>query len=66
MNYDNSSEVFDAPLGKFQREFLEETRLDARDALSAIIAAYDKAKEDPATKIPTILMCAIEVARRKL
>lgn len=43
-------------------EFLEDTRLEARDALRAVIAAYDKAVAD-GVKLPTMLMCSIEVAR---
>jgi len=44
-------------------EFLEETRLEARDALALIVAARDL---DPEALIPTPLMVAIEAARRVL
>lgn len=46
----------------FRQQFLADTRLEARDALRAIIAAYDKAVID-GEKLPTTLMCAIECAR---
>ena len=45
--------------------FIEDTRLEARDCLLAIIAAYDKAVAD-GVKLPTMLMCAIECARAAL
>ncbi len=41
--------------------FLEETRLEARDALATIIHAYDAAGQPP---IPTPLLAAIEHARK--
>jgi hypothetical protein len=46
--------------------FLEETRLEARDRLAAIIVAYDEALKDAQTKIPTPLHAAIEIARGAL
>ena len=49
----------------FRRVFLEDSRLEATDALRAIIAAYDKAVAD-GVKLPTMLMCAIECARAAL
>ena len=45
--------------------FIKDTRLEARDSLRAIIAAYDKAVAD-GVKLPTMLMCAIECARGSL
>ena len=39
---------------------------DKDAALRAIIAAYDSIKEKEGTKIPTMLMCAIEIGRSKL
>lgn len=47
-------------------EFLEDTRLEARDALQAVIAAYDLAKADATARLPTSLMAAVEMARRVL
>ena len=41
-------------------EFLEDTRLEARDALALIVAARDL---NPDALIPTPLMAAIEAAR---
>lgn len=58
--------AFGGRLDAFNREFVDTTRLEARDALRAIIAAYDKVLEQPGTKIPTMLMCAIEIGRSKL
>ena len=52
--------------GAFRREFVEDTRLQARDALAAIVAAYDAALADPQAKMPTTLHAAIENARRVL
>ena len=46
--------------------FVEDTRLEARDALQAIVTAYDAVREQEGAKIPTMLHCAIEVARGKL
>ena len=34
-----------------------------RALLGGIVRAYDKAKDDPAARIPTVLMVAIEAAR---
>ena len=45
-------------------EFLEDTRLEARDALRQIIAAYDASLNREGAKIPTMLMCAIECGRK--
>ena len=52
--------------GKFRREFVEDTRLEARDALEAVVVAYDAALADPQAKMPTTLHAAIENARRVL
>ncbi len=46
--------------------FVEDTRLEARDALGAIVKAYDAALTDAQVKMPTVLHFAIENARRVL
>ncbi len=49
-----------------RQEFIEDTRLEARDALAAIVAAYDMALAIEGTNIPTPLHAACEAARRVL
>ena len=44
-------------------EFLENSRLEARDALCLIVETLDKHKE---TMLPTTLIAAIEAGRRVL
>ena len=46
-------------------QFIEDTRLEARDNLRAVIACYDRATAE-GHKFPTIMMCAVEVARSSL
>lgn len=38
-------------------------RIDERRKLTAIIVAYDRAKDDPEVKLPSYLMAALETAR---
>ena len=61
MDNEHVADPFRATLDAFSREFMADTRLEARDALRTIIAARDLA---PEVQIPTPLMCAIEAARR--
>ena len=58
--------AYTAAGGKFRREFVGDTRLEARDALAAVVVAYDAALADPQAKMPTTLHAAIENARRVL
>lgn len=63
---DHVAEPFRTLLNDFSREFVDTTRLEARDALRAVVSAYDLALKDEQTKIPTYLHAAIENARRVL
>lgn len=42
-------------------DFVVRTTMESR--LRAIIAAYERAKDDPNTKIPSYFMAALEAAR---
>lgn len=57
------AEPFRKTLESFSREFVEDTRLEARDALRLIIATYDAAGAPP---IPSPMLAAIEAARKVL
>ncbi len=61
MDNDQVAEPFRKLLNDFNREFLQDSHLEARDALRTIIAAADLT---PDAQIPTPLMCAIEAARK--
>ena len=57
----DSSELFRQTAETFRREFVADSRLEARDHLRTILAAYAMAGEQP---MPTPLVAAIEAAKR--
>lgn len=63
MSNSHVSEPFTAALDAFSRDFVEDTRLEARDALAHIVAMHDRY---PDAMLPTPLLAAIEAGRKVL
>lgn len=49
-------------MGHVLEDFMQRTITEGR--LKAILAAYERAKDDPQTKIPSYFMAALEAAKR--
>lgn len=57
-----ANELVQEYISHILNDFVERTTIDNR--LRSILAAYERAKDDPNTKIPSYFMAALEAARQ--